>query len=152
MNPNSEATRPKPKPMRKALPVWLQITVLLAVFASGIGVGAVSASRYVLARMQHYRAHPEALPSEITDTLASRLALNDEQSEKVLVIITHRHGRIEAARQASAPEIHSEFDLMEQEVADVLDEHQRRRWHETAQWVRESFLPLNPGKDEPNEN
>ena len=148
MNHDAEKSRPKSKPWRKALPVWVQVITLLVVFAAGIGVGAVTASRYVLARMQHYRAHPEALPSQITGSLTSRLSLNDEQSEKVLAIITHRHGRIEAVRQASAPEIHSEFDLMEQEIANVLEEHQRLRWHETAQWVRESFLPLNPQKTE----
>lgn len=133
---------------RKALPVWVQAVVLLLVFGSGIGVGAVAASRYVLSRMQHYRAHPEVLPAEITDTLTSRLNLTDEQSQTVLAIITKRHGKIEEVRQASAPEIHSEFDLMEQEVADVMNEQQRQRWLETAQWVRESFLPSNPGRTE----
>lgn len=148
MTPDSEATHTSLKPMRRSLPVWVQIAVLLAVFCGGIGVGAAIASRYLLARMQHYRAHPESLPSEVTANLTSRLALSNEQSEKVLEIITRRHGRIESARQASAPNIHSEFDLMEQEVANVLNEHQRLRWHTTAQWVRKSFLPLNPGKSE----
>ncbi len=144
MNPSS--TR-KLTRWRRALPVWVQVVVLLVVFVSGIGVGAVGASRYVLSRMQHYRAHPEVLPAEITNTLTSRLGLTAEQSDEVLAVITKRHGRIEEVRQASSPEIHSEFDLLEEEVAAVLNEEQKQRWLATANWVRKSFLPLNPDTD-----
>ncbi|HBE68028.1 MAG TPA: hypothetical protein DDW52_07745 [Planctomycetaceae bacterium] len=140
---NSSSTT-KPRRLRKALPVWVQGMVLLVVFASGIGVGAVGASRYVLTRMQHYRAHPEVLPAEITDTLTSRLGLTDDQSKAVLAVITKRHGRIEEVRQSSSPEIHEEFDLLEEEVAELLNDPQKQRWLATADWVRKSFLPLNP--------
>lgn len=141
---NSEATELKPTHWRRALPVWVQAVVLLVVFGSGIGVGSVVASRYVLSRMQHYRAHPEVLPVEITNSLTKRLNLTEEQSEQVLSVITHRHGRIEEVRQASSPEIHSEFDLLETEVAAVLDDRQKQRWLRTAEWVRKSFLPMQP--------
>lgn len=132
---------------RKALPVWVHGIVLLVVFVSGIGVGAVSASRYMLARMQRYRAHPEVLPGEITNSLAHRLSLTGEQSEAILKVVTLRHGRIEEIRQSSAPDIHSEFDLLEQEVADVLNDDQKQAWLDTSEWVRKSFLPLNPNRD-----
>lgn len=138
-----------PKRWRKALPVWVQVLVLLVVFASGIGVGALSATRYVIDRMQHYRTHPDVLPEEITQSLASRLRLTAEQQREILEIISRRHARIEEARQASAPEIHAEFDLMEQEVAAVLEERQKEKWLSTAEWVRSSFLPLNPQTSEP---
>lgn len=140
----NDTTESKPTRWRRALPVWIQAVVLLVVFGSGIGVGSVVASRYMLSRMQHYRAHPEVLPVEITDTLTSRLKLTSEQSEEILSVITHRHGRIEEVRQASSPEIHSEFDLLEKEVAAVLNEKQKQRWLSTAEWVRKSFLPMNP--------
>ena len=133
---------------RRALPAWVQVIVLLLVFAGGMGVGAVGASRYVLTRMQHYRTHPEVLPTEITDTLTSRLRLTEGQSQKVLAVISKRHGRIEEIRQTSSPEIHSEFDLLEKEVAAVLNETQKQRWLATADWVRKSFLPLNPEADQ----
>ena len=132
------------KRWRKSLPVWMQVVVLLVVFASGIGVGALSATRYVIGRVQHYRTHPEVLPEEITQSLTRRLRLTAEQQSEVLKIISHRHARIEEVRQASAPEIHSEFDRMEQEVAAVLEERQKEQWLATAEWVRNSFLPINP--------
>lgn len=129
---------------RRALPAWLQICVLLLVFASGIGVGAVGASQYMLSRMQHYRANPEAMPGELSTKLKSRMSMSDEQTEKVLAIVTLRHGNITSLRDASAPGILQEFSLMEQEIADVLNPTQREQWHETADWVRKTFLPLDP--------
>ena len=109
----------------------------------------MAASRYVIDRMQHYRAHPEVLPTEITQTLARRLRLTEDQQSEVLKIISRRHARIEEVRQESAPEIHSEFDRMEQEVAAILDPRQKQQWLATAEWVRSSFLPLNPQDSQP---
>ncbi|MEM9366840.1 MAG: hypothetical protein AAGD07_12675 [Planctomycetota bacterium] len=134
----------RPLPWRRALPAWIQAVVLLVVFGAGIGVGVVATSRYIFARMQHYRAHPEVLPAEIAATLTSRLALTDGQSAAVFAVISKRHARIESARQASSPEIHSEFNLLEEEVNALLNNQQKQRWLETADWVRRSFLPLNP--------
>ena len=144
MTSKTDSLRSPSMRWRKALPIWVQVTVLLVVFASGAGVGALSASRFVISRMQHYRAHPEVLPSEITQTLSRRLRLTESQQSEVLSIISRRHAAIEKARQASAPEIHSEFDSMEQEVAALLDKRQQQKWLATAEWVRGSFLPLNP--------
>lgn len=129
---------------RRALPVWIQVCVLLLVFASGIGVGAVGASQYMLSRMQHYRANPEVLPGELSAKLQSRMNMSDEQTAEVLAIVTFRHGNITSLRDASAPGILQEFSLMEQEIADVLNPTQREQWHETADWVRKTFLPTDP--------
>lgn len=144
MSSENAALLRKPEKWRRALPVWVQVIVLLLVFASGIGVGVVGASRFVLTRMQYYRAHPEVLPAEITRTLTSRLRLSEDQSKEILAVIQRRHARIEEARQASSPKIHSEFDLLEEEVAAVLTNKQKQRWLATADWVRKSFLPLDP--------
>jgi hypothetical protein len=129
---------------RRALPAWLQICVLLLVFASGIGVGAVGASQYMLSRMQHYRANPESLPGELSAKLQSRMNMSDEQTAEVLAIVTLRHGNITSLRDASAPGILQEFSLMEREIADVLNPTQREQWRETADWARKTFLPLDP--------
>lgn len=149
MTLSNETASSPPKRWRKALPVWVQVVVLLVVFVSGMGVGALSATRYVIDRMQHYRTHPEVLPEEITQALARRLRLTEKQQSDVLEIISRRHARIEKARQASAPEIHSEFDLLEQEVAAVLEGRQKQQWLSTSEWVRNSFLPLKPQSPEP---
>ena len=129
---------------RRALPAWVQVCVLLLVFASGIGVGAVGASQYMLSRMQQYRANPEVLPGELSAKLQSRMSMSDEQTAEVLAIIKLRHGNITSLRDASAPGILQEFSLMEQEIADVLSPKQREQWHETADWARKTFLPLDP--------
>lgn len=129
---------------RRALPAWVQVSVLLLVFASGAGVGAVGVSQYMLSRMQYYRANPEVLPGELSAKLQSRMSMSDEQTAKVLAIITLRHGNIASLRDAAAPGILQEFSLMEQEIADSLNPEQRQQWHETADWARKTFLPIDP--------
>lgn len=129
---------------RRALPAWVQVCVLLLVFASGIGVGAVGASQFMLSRMQHYRENPEVFPDELSAKLQSRMNMSDDQTSKVRAIVTLRHGNITSLRDASAPGILQEFSLMEQEIADLLDPNQREQWHETADWVRKTFLPTDP--------
>ena len=121
------------------------------VFASGIGVGAVGASQYMLSRMQHYRANPEVLPGELSAKLQSRMNLSDEQTAKVRGIITLRHGNITSLRDASAPGILQEFSLMEQEIANVLNPTQRELWHETADWARKTFSPTDPAASHASE-
>lgn len=131
--------------------MWVQVCVLLLVFGSGIGVGAVGASQYMLSRMQHYRANPEVFPEELSAKLQSRMSMTDKQTAKVRAIITLRHGNITSLRNASAPGILQEFALMEQEIANVIDSKQRDQWHETADWVRTTFLPLDPAARQENE-
>ena len=94
--------------------------------------------------MQHYRANPEVLPGELSAKLQSRMKMSDDQTSKVRAIITLRHGNITSLRDASAPGILQEFSQMEHEIADVLNPKQREQWHETADWVRITFLPTDP--------
>ncbi|MEL6107409.1 MAG: hypothetical protein AAFU85_15320 [Planctomycetota bacterium] len=143
MSSTSQVSSPPATQWRQAMPRWIQVTVLLIVFGSGMAVGAVGAARYMISKMQLYRAQPEVLPAEITDSLTGRLRLSRQQSADVLAIIVHRHAKIDQIRQESAPAIHREFDQMEKEVTALLDETQASRWHSTAQWVRRSFLPRN---------
>ncbi len=129
---------------KRALPAWLQVSVLLLVFASGIGVGAVVASQYMLSRMQYYRANPDVLPAELSAKLQIRMNMTDEQTAEVLAVLKRRHGNIASLRNASTPGILREFSLMESEVADLLNPRQREQWHKTADWARKTFLPLDP--------
>ena len=115
MNPDDAAVRSLTRVtrIRKALPGWVQLIVLLVVFTAGIGVGATGASRYVLSRIEYFRAHPDRTPAEITKSLRSRPNLSDQQAAQVQEVVTCRHARIEHIRQASAPEIHREFALLQ---------------------------------------
>lgn len=133
-----EKTLPK---VRRPLPLWAQVLILLTVFAAGAVVGAVTSTRVVFSRMEHYRNHAEALPNDIVPRLQARLGLSDEQTERVREIISRRHPRILEFRNRVSGSMLDEFDAMEQEVASVLDADQAERWHAIAESVRARFLP-----------
>lgn len=141
MNSTSKSDRPV---IRRAAPRWIQAAVLLIVFASGVASGVFGTSSYIFDRMASFRNDPDSVPTEIADGLRSKLRLNQNQYDQALAIIELRHGNITTLRNEIAPEIHSEFDQLENELSEIFDESQTERWSEIAGWVRETFLPLNP--------
>lgn len=134
-------------PQRRALPRWVQLGVLLVVFVSGGVVGAMIATKVIHSRMDYYREHADALPADIVPRLKMRLALTDEQTERVRAIIANRHPRMIENRRQGAQTMLNEFQMMENEIAGVLDPEQEQRWRSIAQSVRQRFLPPVP----PNE-
>lgn len=131
-------------PQRRALPWWVQLGVLFVVFGSGGVVGAMIATQVIHARMEYYREHADALPTDIVPRLQMRLALTDEQTEKVRVIIANRHPRMIEKRRQGAQAMLDEFRTMEYEITGVLDPEQNERWRSIAQSVRQRFLPPAP--------
>lgn len=129
---------------RRAMPFWVQVLVLLGVFASGLCVGAAGMSNHILGRMRHYRESPELFPSEITVSLTGQLGLSEQQASKVRQHIAKRHARITEIREQSAPQILREFAKMEREVASELDAKQQKLWKEKVDWARDTFLPVLP--------
>ena len=132
---------------RRALPRWVQLGVLLVVFVSGGVVGAMIATKVIHSRMDYYREHADALPADIVPRLQLRLGLTDKQTEKVQAIIANRHPRMVDNRRQGAQAMLNEFQLMEDEIAAVLDPVQEDRWRAIAQSVRQRFLPPVLGDD-----
>lgn len=132
---------------RLALPRWAQLVVLLVVFVSGGVVGAMIATKVIHLRMDYYREHADALPADVVPRLQMRLALDDTQTEKVKAIIADRHPRMIANRRRGAQAMLNEFQLMEEEIAGVLDPVQEERWRIISQSVRQRFLPPVPAEE-----
>ena len=130
-----------PKTWRRAHPRWLQITVLLVVFCAGGAVGAMLGIKSVHSRMEYYRENADALPTVIASRLQFILELTDEQSEQIREIMKRRHPRIIKQREQGSEGMHAEFDAMELEIAEVLDEEQAEKWSLFANRVRMRFLP-----------
>lgn len=128
-------------PQRTTVSRWVQCSVLFLIFAAGGIVGAMLATKTIHSRMNYYRDHPEALAAAVVTRLKHELGLNEEQVGKVKEIVTPRHARIAEYQQQSATAIHNEFTLMEDEVAEVLDEKQKALWRELTNSVRERYLP-----------
>ena len=99
------------------------------------------ATKVIHSRMAYYREHADALPNDIVPRLQTRLQLNEAQTLRVREIVERRHPRMIENRRQGAQAMHSEFDAMVNEIAAVLDEHQRSKWRAIANSVRRRFLP-----------
>lgn len=133
-----------PMRQRRALPRFVQLGLLLVVFMAGGVVGAMIATNVIHSRMMYYREHAEALPADIVPRLQRRLALTHEQTDHVKQIIATRHPRMLEDRRQGAEAMLHEFQLMEEEIAEVLNPEQEQRWHTIARSVRQRFLPTAP--------
>ena len=136
----AETIEPVPAP-RRPLPRWVQVTVLLVVFASGAVVGAMIATKAIHSRMETYRQQAPIFSNDIVARLRVRLDLSDGQAERVRDIVERRHARMIELRREGSQSMHAEFNAMEQEVAAVLDDQQMQHWHRIADFVRQRFLP-----------
>ncbi|MEM9410442.1 MAG: hypothetical protein AAGA30_04980 [Planctomycetota bacterium] len=146
MNTEQKSKRPV---IRKAAPRWIQAAVLLFVFGSGVATGVFCTSSYIFNRMEQFRSDPDSVPAEIANGLRANLSLDEEQHKQALAIIKIRHKNITSLRNQIAPEIHDEFDQLESELSEIFSEQQNERWGEIANWVRQTFLPLNPEGNSP---
>ena len=131
---------------RRPLPRWAEVVVLLVVLATGGVMGAMVATKVIHSRMETYRRHASIFSEDIVVRLRMRLGLSDEQAEQVRKIIERRHTRMIENRKHGAQAMLDEFDAMVQEIADVLDERQKRMWHAMADSVHHRFLPPAPGE------
>lgn len=130
--------------IRRALPRWIQMGVLLLVFVAGGIVGAMVATKALHARLEYYRQNNDALVKDIIPRLRTRLALTEEQSSQFEEIIERRHPRILDVRRKGANEMLAEFQAMVDEVAEVLDPKQRESWRKIAESVRNRFIAVSP--------
>lgn len=150
MNDANTITEPQPAAAspqhRRALPWWAQVVVLLAVFSAGGVVGAMIATKVIHSRMEYYREHADALPRDIVPRLQVRLGLTDAQTKQVQEIAERRHPRMIENRRQGAQAMLNEFQVMEDEIASVLNPEQQRLWRSIAASVRQRFLPPMPGK------
>ncbi|MCC6507545.1 MAG: hypothetical protein IT423_00450 [Pirellulaceae bacterium] len=130
--------------MRRALPRWIQMGVLLLVFVAGGIVGAMVATKALHARLEYYRQNGDALVKDIVPRLRTRLTLTGEQSSQFEEIMERRHPRMLDVRRKGADEMLAEFQAMEDEVAEVLDPKQRESWRKIAESVRNRFIAVSP--------
>lgn len=130
--------------IRRALPRWIQMGVLLLVFVAGGIVGAMVATKALHDRLEYYRQNDDALVRDIIPRIRSRLTLTEEQSSQFKEIIERRHPRMLDVRRKGGNEMLAEFQAMEDEVAEVLDPKQREAWRKIAESVRNRFIAVSP--------
>ena len=111
-----------------------QLVMLVIVFLAGGVIGASLTIKIIHLRIKHFSKHPEILRDRIIIRLQKELSLNKEQSEQVHKIIERRFVEI--------MKIRNEFNLMEKEIATVLNAEQAKKWSKLVDELRQKhFLP-----------
>lgn len=143
---NSKTSSRLPNRIRRALPIWAQLLVLLTMFGAGYVVGSMVTTKNIHSKMEAYRNDAPIFAEDIVSRLRFRLRLSEEQVPVVSEIVERRHQMLVESRKKSSQEMHKEFDSLVAEVAGVLDETQVERWHLVANMVRARFLPPSPSR------
>lgn len=133
---------PLPRSSRRRLAVHLLLYVVI--FLSGIAVGVGGTLMVVRNRVLHALHHPGDMPSRIADRMQRALSLDDEQTQRVEEIVRQRQARLQDIRREFQPLAEAELDRFEQDVADILNDAQRRQWQEDFSHLREKWVPPVP--------
>ena len=136
------------QPAVPAVPRWrrwrLHVLLSLVIFASGGAVGVGATLIVLRSRVLYAIHHPREMPVKIAANMRRPLQLSDEQVRQVEQILSQRQQLLQDIRRRVQPEVEAELDRVEQQVAEVLDNQQRERWHEHFTRLRGIWLPPLP--------
>jgi NADH dehydrogenase/NADH:ubiquinone oxidoreductase subunit G len=138
---NSASTQPSPLPAPPRRRRWLSIVLTLVVFISGFVLGAGTVAISIRNQALFALHHPEQEPARIAARLRRSLRLSDEQTQRVQQILEDRQAALESIRRDVQPRVVAELDLVEQQIAAVLDERQREQWEKSFRQLRETWIP-----------
>ena len=141
--PDSDQAAPvPPAPRRRRW--WVSLLLGMVVFSSGFVVGGAAALIVARQRILNAIHHPEEAPTRITARLRGYLDLTDEQAAEVEKILRQRQAAFQAIRAEVQPRVMAELALVEEQVADVLDDSQQAKWHKRFAELRETWVPPDP--------
>ncbi|MBN2476509.1 MAG: hypothetical protein JXB62_17980 [Pirellulales bacterium] len=137
----SALPRPAAPPRRRA---WVRLLLSLAIFVSGVVVGAGGTLIVVRNRVLHAVHHPEDMPAVIAARLRRTLSLRDDQAQQVEQILRQRQLALQEIRRRFQPQVETELDAVEAQISAVLDETQRVRWQKHFEHLRRTWMPAPP--------
>jgi hypothetical protein len=133
-------TASPPRPRRR----WLRWLLWLIVFGSGFVVGAGLTLIGVREGLLESIHHPETMPKRVAQRLQRPLELSPEQMRRIEQIVAERQQILLQIRVRVQPEVEAELDVIQREIAKVLDEKQRVKWEQLFQDLRRTWLPAMP--------
>jgi hypothetical protein len=118
--------------------------LVVAIFLGGAACGAAIATLAVTRHIHGGMQDPHSIASHITARFGKMLDLTDQQVDQVQRIIMRRHDALIDIRREIQPRLEAELSILEEEIAGVLNEEQRAKWHAHAAMVRAQWLPPIP--------
>ena len=137
---------PPPPPRRR----WVRWLLWLIVFGSGFVAGAGLTLIGVRKGLLESIHHPEIMPKKVAQRLQRPLDLSDEQMRRVEQIVAQRQQVLLQIRVRVQPEVEAELDVIQREIAQVLDDQQRVKWEQLFRHLRRTWLPPMPQTETPS--
>lgn len=138
---------------RARVPWRTAVALAAVIFVSGVVLGTSVGFALAHARFDGHPPPHDKMPEMIIGRIRKDLRLNQEQVEKVAVIVRESHGRLEALRMQVEPDVHAEMEAMQRRVREVLTPSQQTVWDARCREMRERrpFSPgAAPGSPQPN--
>ena len=136
--PTTSAAVLPPAPRRRR---WVSILLTLVIFLAGLVLGTGLGVVGTLKRIDWLRQHPEQGTARMAAKIGSQLKLTPVQVEQVKGILNKRVAAFEAIRRDVRPRMNAELDLVEKEVAGLLDAQRAERWHTLFAQYRKTWSP-----------
>jgi hypothetical protein len=114
------------------------------IFVGGLVCGAVVGGIFVVKSIQHAVLHPESVPARVSARLERRLKLTPSQTAQVRDALVKRQQSLLSIRRDVQPRLEQEFDGLESDISNVLDEQQRDEWRTMAENFRSTWMPRVP--------
>ena len=132
------------KPPRRWLRWVVRPLLCLIIFAAGGAAGSAVTVRVIRDAVWYRIQHPEEMPRRLANRLRWPLGLSSEQKTEIEHVFERRQRSLQSIRARYQPEIEAELDVIERELADVLDEDQQTRWREFFTRIRTAWTPPLP--------
>ena len=123
---------------------WLRLLLYLVIFISG-GIVGTGITLMVIRKSALFAVHhPDEMPAIIADRMTRVLDLDDDQKCQILDILRERQEALQDIRRQSQPLVEEQLDLLEEQVAAVLDPEQQEKWRSRIKHIRRTWIPLPP--------
>ena len=119
---------------------WTKVLLGIVILLCGIIIGAGGTAAVMQKLIHRVFEHPEELPEMITSRMEKKLDLTSEQAVEVKRVLDVRIGNIQEIMKEVHPRIHEELTSLRDEVDEVLDEEQRKKWRTRFKRFHE-FIP-----------
>lgn len=141
MNPNPAVDVITPPGGQRS---WSRIITLSIIFISGGIVGFAVGGYWMRDRMNFMIRHPQQVMEKLFPQLQSELGLNDEQARKVEEIMRQRYASMESVRAEFVPKQMAEFEVLNNEVAQILNPEQKSKWSKIVRGAEKRHMPVSP--------
>ena len=123
---------------------WSRIIMLSVIFLSGGIVGFAAGGYWMRDRMNFMIRHPQQVMDRLFPQIQSELGLNDEQARKVEEIMRQRYASMESVRAEFVPKQMAQFEVLNNEVAQILNPEQKSKWSKIVRGAEKRHMPVSP--------